>query len=280
MIVARVTKKFEMRITKLHATCKMHVEEKDKLNEEIVCLKKEILDYQEQNRDLHVEIKRLRVQITEFEELQHMDHDEDEAREHKLKKTRDQLKRAKDHLHDLEKKYHALKDENARLLEFKDKCHHLEEEVKIHLHTIHEWEEKYHHLEDEHHKLMEKHSHLKKRCSELEISVSKHDGIIHSLEEQCEHLKHELHELKEKYHHILEEHARFKESHDRLIHVTEQLDHTRAELHRVRHVSKVRCAKLVERIMHMAKVIKELNSCFGKMNGLCTCKEEDYTLEI
>lgn len=43
---------------------------------------------------------------------------------------------------------------------------------------------------------------------------------------------------------------------------------------------KVRTARLVERIVHLAEAEKELRSCFNKMTNICTCKTEDYTSEI
>ena len=55
----------------------MHVEEKDHLSEEIVMWKKKHLDMEEANKDLTVEIKRLRRQCEEYKELQDMDADED-----------------------------------------------------------------------------------------------------------------------------------------------------------------------------------------------------------
>ena len=102
MLIRKMQKKFEVRVHKLESTITMHVNEKDALSEEIVMWKKKCLDFEETNKDLHVEIKRLRRALEEAQELADMDADEDAVREHKLKKTQHRLK-------ELDIKYHALK---------------------------------------------------------------------------------------------------------------------------------------------------------------------------
>merc|ERR1712151_673171 len=128
-------KKFEMRITKLTTTISMHVEEKNTLSEEIVGWKKKHLELEETNRDLHVEIKRLRMKCEEYAELQEMDADEDEMREHKLRKTQAHLKELDIKYHELKKKYDALLHIDAeyhslevKFAEISDRCKHLDEE--------------------------------------------------------------------------------------------------------------------------------------------------------
>jgi len=106
-------------------------------------------------------------------------------------------------------------------------------------------------------------------------------------EERCEFLDHELSELREKYQHCQAELHKCRDELEALKHVRTELEHCREEVHhlreecvRIRHMAKVKCAKLVERIVHLSKVEQEIKSCFHRMNGLCTCKEEDYTKEI
>ena len=115
-------KKFEVRVHKLEATITMHVTEKDALSEEIVMWKKKCLDFEETNKDLHVEIKRLRRQLEEAQELADMDADEDAMREHTLKKTRHNLKELDIKYHALLKKYDALVHIEAKFHEVETEC--------------------------------------------------------------------------------------------------------------------------------------------------------------
>lgn len=68
-LVKRMQAKYEKRIVKFNETISMHIEEKDHLSEEIVMWKKKLLDSEETCRDLHLEIKRLRMQVEEYKEL-------------------------------------------------------------------------------------------------------------------------------------------------------------------------------------------------------------------
>ena len=68
-LVKRMQVKYEKRIYTFNEKIRVHIEEKDCLNEEIVMWKKKLLDSEETCRDLRLEIKRFSMEIAEFREL-------------------------------------------------------------------------------------------------------------------------------------------------------------------------------------------------------------------
>jgi chromosome segregation ATPase len=206
-LVQKMQKKFEMRITKLTTSITMHVEEKNTLAEEIVMWKKKHLEEQETNRDLHVEIKRLRMKIEEYAELQEMDADEDAMREHQLSKTRK-------HLKELDIKYHALKKDYDALLHMQVKFHEMEEQIVIltgkckHWESdCHMWEEKFHKMEAKYHDCYGKISIHMKTIKEYKIIIDGHGPKIHELEERIRFLDMEMHRWEKECHGWEEKHG-------------------------------------------------------------------------
>merc|ERR1712151_506966 len=245
-------------------------------------------------------------EITEFKELQELDHDEDEMREHKLKKARHHLKELEVKYHALEKDHALLIEECASLRQFKVRCMELEEKCKTMDIIIHEWEEKFHRLEAKYFECQQKITVWKTKCSEFEVVIKTLEEEICVLKDRCNHLSDDLRitceerdrllemeimykeikitvtrleerckvldlelcECRDKWHMCRDEFEKYKrETHD-YFSIKEMLTHGRTELTRVRKLSKLQIAKLVERIVHLSKCIKELDSCFKKMGGL------------
>jgi len=211
-----------------------------------------------------------------------------------------------------------MEAECIRLRVCEERVFTLESEIKAHDSIIHDWEERYCKLQAKYDGCMIKLSTMSKKCKDFDVQINIHvekcnkyetdirvltdecamlreklmkfdsvtiqfrecESKLIKAEERCTYLDSKLCELRDTYTIVCTERDRFRESHDRLHHVSEDLEYSRTELVRIRHMSKVKCAKLVERVVHLSKVIKELRSCFNKMSGICTCKVEDYTCEI
>ena len=118
-IVIRQT--YERKIKKLEIQLHGFEEQMEHHDEVITGWKSKCIALEDEVHSWKGKCQRLDVRIHEFEEEQSLDAQNDDKREHKIKKLQH-------HLKDLERKYHALKKEHAECHHIKEDFHHLREE--------------------------------------------------------------------------------------------------------------------------------------------------------